>query len=84
MGWWTDWFVPLLIASGVLLIFNGGWVMILFLWILYLSNGTKQVEAVKTFGHSSKENEDQLNNHIAVGVIVVLVTGIFKLIAAFS
>ena len=84
MEWWTDWFVPLLIVSGVLLIFNGGWVMTLFLWILYLGNGIKQVEAVKKFSHSNEENEQQLNNHIIIGVIVVIATGIFKLIAAFN
>ena len=84
MGWWSEWFLPLLIASVVLLIFNGGWAMTVFLWMLYISNGIKQVEAVKKVRKSNEDNEQELNNHILIGIIVILASGIFKLISSIK
>ena len=68
MSWWSEWFVPLLIASGVLLIFKGGIAVIILLWILYIGNGAKTVKAIP-----SKENEQELATHTAVGVVVCII-----------
>ncbi len=78
MSWWSDWFIALLIASGVLLIFKGGIALSILLWVCYLSNGAKAIKA-----HPSKENEEEYSRHLAIGVIVIVVS-IIILIAAKS
>ena len=78
MSWWTDWFVALLVASGVLLIFKGGIALSIFLWICYLGNGAKAIKE-----HPSKENEEEYSRHLVIGIIVIVVSIIF-LIAAKS
>ena len=55
MKWWSEWFIPLLIASGVLLIFKGGVAVTILLWIVYIGNGVKTVNAIP-----SEENNKEL------------------------
>ena len=69
MKWWTDWFVPLLVASGVLLIFNGGFVLTAVLWAMYLLNGWKTVKKIP-----SQENYDEFATQLIIGIIVVVVS----------
>lgn len=76
MTWWTDWFVALLIASGVLLIFKGGIALSILLWTCYLGNGAKAVKA-----HPNKENEEEYSRHLVIGIIVIVVSIIFLLSA---
>ena len=39
--WWSDWFIPLLFATGFLMICKGGWIGVILLWIIYLGNGIR-------------------------------------------
>ena len=75
MSWWSEWFIPLLIASGVLLIFKGGVALIILLWILYLANGAKTVKAIP-----SKENEEELAAHTVIGVVVCIIAVVLTII----
>ena len=72
--WWSDWFIPLLLVTGFLMICNGGWMGIIFLWILYLGNGIKSEEEYPT-----TENENQVNTHCIVGLIIIIITIIVNL-----
>lgn len=74
MHWWSEWFLPLLIASGVLLIFKGGWMVTLLLWIIYLLNGKKQVEAIKKMNGENPTNEKELGNHRNIGAAVIVIS----------
>ena len=78
MNWWSDWFIPLLVASGILLIFKSGIMLSILLWVCYLSNGVKAIKA-----HPSKENEEEFSTHLVIGIIVIVVSVII-LIAAKS
>jgi len=69
MSWWTDWFIPLLVASGVLLIFNGGWALTAMLWAMYLLNGWKTVKQ-----HPTEENYGEFAKQLIIGIIVVVVS----------
>lgn len=69
MKWWTEWFIPLLVASGVLLIFNGGYLLTAMLWAMYLLNGWKTVKQ-----HPSQENYDEFATQLIIGIIVVVVS----------
>ena len=76
MSWWSDWFIALLIASGVLLIFKGGIALSILLWVCYLSNGAKAIKA-----HPSKENEEEYSTHLVIGIIVIVVSIIILICA---
>lgn len=69
MKWWTDWLIPLLVASGVLLIFNGGFVLTAVLWGMYLLNGWKTVKQIP-----SQENYNEFATQVVIGIIVVVVS----------
>lgn len=75
-GWWSDWLISLLIASGVLLIFKGGVVMTIVLWLIYLGNGAKTVEAIP-----KEENKKELATHTLIGVVVIVFSIIFTIAA---
>lgn len=66
MSWWSDWIWTLLIASGVLLIFKDGVALTILLWVIYLLNGDRTVEAFP-----SNENKKELVTHTVIGVAVV-------------
>ena len=75
-GWWSDWFIALLIASGVLLIFNDGLALSILLWVLYLSNGWKTVQRIPT-----DENMAEWSKHLVIGIIVIVVSIVIKIAA---
>lgn len=68
------WFVLLLIASGVLLIFNGGPVLSTLLWAVFLGNCAKDLE-----GHTDKELEERYGRYFGIGIIVVVASIIFHI-----
>ena len=69
MSWWSEWFWALLVASGVLLIFNGGVALTILLWVIYLLNGYRTVKAIP-----SDENTSELVTHTLIGVVVVVLS----------
>ena len=75
-GWWSDWFIPLLFASGILLIFKDGLALTIILWFLYLGKGAKTVEA-----NPRPENKQELRNHTVTGIIVIIISIILKIAA---
>lgn len=75
-GWWSDWFVGLLVASGVLLIFKGGIALSILLWVVYLANGWKTVQRIP-----SDENMAEFAKHLIIGIIVVVVSIIIVIAA---
>ena len=75
-GWWSDWFIGLLVASGVLLIFKGGVAVTILLWLIYLGNGAKTVEAIP-----SQQNKQELATHTVIGVVVVIISLIITIAA---
>lgn len=76
MSWWSDWFIGLLIASGILIIFKGGFVFTLILWLIFLGNGAKTVERLP-----SKENKEELAKYVVIGIIVLAISGGIKIAA---
>ena len=76
MNWWSEWFIPLLIASGVLLIFKVGVAVTILLWIVYIGNGVKTVNAIP-----SEENNKELATHIVIGIIVCVLSLVITIAA---
>ena len=67
--WWSDWFIPLLFATGFFMICKGGWIGVILLWVIYLGNGIKSEEEYHT-----EENKKQVNSHCVIGLIIIVVT----------
>ena len=78
-GWWSDWLIGLLIASGILLIFKGGIVLTILLWVVYLLNGWKTVQSIPR-----QENIDEFVGHLIIGVIVVIVSIAINIAVLFN
>ncbi len=74
MGWWSEWLFPLLIASGVLLLFKDSLLLIVLLWVLYIRSGADSVKA-----HPSKENQEELNTNMIICGIVLIIVIIFNI-----
>ena len=75
-GWWSDWLISLLFASGILLIFKEGLPVTILLWIAYIGNGVKTVKAIP-----SEKNQQELFNHILIGIVVIVISVIVKIAA---
>ena len=76
MSWWTEWFIPLLVASGFLLICKGGFMYTILLWGLYLLIGYK---TVRDFNYKSDVYDEWLGQ-LVLGIIVNVVITIINIV----
>ena len=67
MCWWSDWLIPLLITSMGLLIFKGGFILIILLWFFYLLIGYRSISK------SKPEEVDEWVGRLFIGIAVSVI-----------
>ena len=77
MIWWTEKRIPLLMATGFLLICRGGLIMTVILWGLYLYDGWKTIQRMP-----SEENNDEFCGQMGLGFVVIIAFIIFRIAAS--
>jgi hypothetical protein len=76
-GLWTDWLIPLIAVSGVLLIFKEGIALTIVLWFFYLRTGWLAKKK-----HPSEENIWTFTKHLIIGIVVVIASFAFLIYAS--
>jgi hypothetical protein len=76
MKWWTDWIIPLLFASGILLIVNGGIALTILLWFFHLRSGWIVMKK-----NPNDENVTDFVKHLIIGIVVVIASIAFLIYA---
>ena len=80
MSWWSEWLIPLLVASFFLMAVKSGWFLILFLWLLYLGNASNQIDVVEKINGKDPARDREFQVHACIGLVVLVVTGIICLV----